>query len=47
MKRKVFYIMAKLSSRIAQFHSKQFDKWHRYFNYWRLKYRKEVGVIDD
>ena len=45
MKRKVFYIMAKLSSRIALYHSKQFDKWHRVFDFWRLKHREKVGVI--
>lgn len=44
MKRKVFYIMAKISSRIAQHHSKQFDKWHKYFDYWRLKHREECEV---
>lgn len=47
MKRKVFYIMAKLSSRIAHYHSKQFDKWYRFFGYWQLKHRKEVGAFDD
>lgn len=44
MKRKVFYIMAKLSSKIALYHSKQFNKWHKYFDYWQLKHSEECEV---
>ena len=46
MKRRFFYIMAKISGKITLYHSERFDKWHRVFDYWFLKHKKEVGVID-
>lgn len=47
MKRKAFYIMAKISSKIALYHNDRFRKWAGVFNHWHVKYREEVGVIDD